>query len=154
MPLTPSSQPGEGLPAKVHLVLGVRINHLPQQLCCHPLPQPGKELHGVISALGNAQGLCPEWETPCSHLPHHNRKPKSSPGPGRSPAHHQHSPVTAVGQLSQGCLTPCQTTAGAVRTSPPSCRAHLPAHSPATLEAQTGAEPAPAQGGLGVRARP
>lgn len=29
MPLTPSSQPGEGLPAKVHLVLGVRI------ITCH-----------------------------------------------------------------------------------------------------------------------
>lgn len=60
---------------------------MPQQLCSHPLPQPSKELHGVISALGNAQGLCPEWETPGSSLPQHNTQGnpgESSPVPSRS----------------------------------------------------------------------
>lgn len=57
-----------------------------QQLCSQPLPQPSKELHGVISALGNAQGLCPEWETPCSRLPQHNTQGnpgENAPVPGR-----------------------------------------------------------------------
>lgn len=115
-----------------------------QQLCSQPLPQPSKELHGVISALGNAQGLCPEWETPCSHLQQHNTQGnpgESSPVPGRSPAHPGTSPssspkpVTAVGQLTQGCLTPCQATAEAALThsqdQSSSCCNHLPAHSPA-----------------------
>lgn len=55
---------------------------MPQQLCSHPLPQLSKELHGVISALGNAQGLCPEWETPCRRLPQRN----TQGNPGESQA--------------------------------------------------------------------
>lgn len=62
--------------------------------------------------------------------------------------------ATAVGQLSQGCLTPWQVRQKqpslTARSSAPSCCDNLPAHSPSTLEAQTGAEAPPAQGGLGM----
>lgn len=85
-----SSQPGEGLPAKAHLVLDKRIYQVNATAALQsPLPQPSKELHGVISALGNAQGLCPELETPGSRLPQHNTQGnpgKSSPVPSRAPA--------------------------------------------------------------------
>lgn len=62
-------------------------------------------------------------------------------------------PVAAVAQLSQGCLTPWQVQQKQPRSQPgavPQLLGQLPAHSPATLEAQTGAEAPPAQGGLGV----
>lgn len=74
---------------------------MPEQLCSHPLPQLSKELHGVISALGNAQGLCPEWETLWRRLPQHNRQGnpgESSPVPGRAPAHPCTSPPAALRQ--------------------------------------------------------
>lgn len=135
---------------------------MPQQLCSHPLPQLSKELHGVISALGKAQGLCPEWETPrrrCHNTTHKETQQELScarqvpaqpcTNPSSSP-----EPVAAVGQHSQGCLTPCQAQQKqpslTARSSAPSCWDKLPAHPPATLEAQTGAEAPPAQGGLGV----
>lgn len=62
--------------------------------------------------------------------------------------------VTAVGQLSQGYLTAWQVQQKqpllTAKSSAPSCCDNLPAHSPTTLEAQTGAEAPPAQGGLGM----
>lgn len=129
------------MPAKVHLVLGVRINHLPQQLCCHPLPQPSKELHGVISALGNAQGLCPEWETPCSHLPQRNTtgKPRALLGQaGPLLTTSSSEPVPAVGQLSQGCLTPCQATAEAALAHSQDQSPQLLCPSPCSLPSHAG----------------
>lgn len=104
-------------------MLGVRINQVNATAALQSPPASAKQgAHGVISALGNAQGLCPEWETPCSRLPQHNthgNPGESSPVPGMSPAHpctnptSNPKPVTAVGQLSQGCLSPCQATAEA-----------------------------------------
>lgn len=91
----------------------------------------------------------------------HTRKPRQELSCARQvPAHPCTSPssspepVAAVGQLSLGCLTPWQVQQKqpslTARSSAPSCWDNLPAHSPTTLEAQTGAEAPPAQGGLGV----
>lgn len=117
---------------------------MPQQLCSHPLPQLSKELHGVISALGNAQELCPEWETPRRHLPQHNTQgnpSESSPVPGRpllTPAQVQQQPRASgccgTAFLSQGRYSRSipRSQPGAVPPAAGTSPCSLPSHAGST----------------------
>lgn len=130
-----------------------------------PLAQLSKEQRGVISALGDAEGRCPEQEAPRSRPLRRDTRGNPDESPpllGRSPTRTHQQPQASDGcekRVPQGCVTPSSVysikwhqghTSPPTRSQqgpvPPAAVTDLPAHFPTTLEAQRGADhpPAPA----------